>query len=85
MHEMGIVMQIIEIAVGAIPEDDPNVQVERVNLKVGKLSAVVPDSLRFCFEIAIKDTPLSGATLTVRAMCRQRTSIPQSIGTSFMT
>ena len=36
-----------------------------MNLKVGKLSAVVPDSLRFCFEIATQETPLSGAALHI--------------------
>ena len=73
---MGIAMQIIEIATASIPDDIENVRVERVNLKVGKLSAVVPDSLRFCFEIAAKDTPLSGAELhideiPVIAVCRE--------------
>ena len=58
-------MQIIEIATSAIPVDATNVRVERVNLKIGKLSAVVPASLRFCFDIAIKDTPLSGAELVI--------------------
>jgi hydrogenase nickel incorporation protein HypA/HybF len=40
-------------------------RVERVNLKIGRLAAVVPDSLRFCFEIAVKDTPLGGAELHI--------------------
>jgi len=76
MHEMGIAMQIIEIATASIPDDMENVRVERVNLKVGKLAAVVPESLRFCFEIAAKDTPLSGAVLhideiPVVAVCRE--------------
>ena len=61
MHEMGIAMQVVEIAVASIPAGMEDVKVERVNLKVGKLSAVVPDSLRFCFEIVAKDTPLSDA------------------------
>ena len=42
-----------------------NVRVEKVNLKVGKLAAVVPDSLRFCFEIAAKETPLGDAVLNI--------------------
>jgi hydrogenase nickel incorporation protein HypA/HybF len=76
MHEMGIALQIIEIASASIPRSDVPVQVERVNLKVGKLSAIVPDSLRFCFEIAAKDSPLSGAVLhieeiPVRARCKE--------------
>jgi hydrogenase nickel incorporation protein HypA/HybF len=65
MHEMGIAMQIVKIATEAIPEDAGNHPVVRVNLKVGKMTAVVPDSLRFCFEIVTKDTPLSGATLVI--------------------
>ena len=76
MHEMGIAMQIVEIATASIPGDMANASVARVNLKVGKLAAVVPESLRFCFEIVSKDTPLSGAQLVieeipVRARCNQ--------------
>ena len=65
MHEMGIAMQIIEIASASIPQDVAEVRVERVNLKIGKLAAVVPESLRFCFEIASRDTPLAGANLHI--------------------
>lgn len=57
MHEMGIALQIVEIATASIPSNSGNVQVARVNLKIGKLAAVVPDSLRFCFDVAVKDTP----------------------------
>ena len=65
MHEMGVAMQIIEIAAASLPEDMRHARVERVNLKVGKLSAIVTDSLRFCFEIAAKETPLNGAELSI--------------------
>ena len=65
MHEMGVAMQIIEIATASIPADLTGARVERVNLKVGKLSAIVSDSLRFCFEIAAKDTPLEKAELNI--------------------
>jgi hydrogenase nickel incorporation protein HypA/HybF len=51
MHEMGIALQIIDIATASIPPDMRSARVERVNLKVGKLAAVVADSLRFCFDI----------------------------------
>ena len=66
MHEMGIAMQIVEIATSSIPDDIENAQVEKVNLKIGKLAAVVPDSLRFCFDIVVKDTPLKGAKLVIK-------------------
>jgi hydrogenase nickel incorporation protein HypA/HybF len=65
MHEMGIALEIIDIARASIPADMPDATVARVNLKVGKLSAVVPESLRFCFGVAAKDTPLSGADLHI--------------------
>ena len=65
MHEMGIAMQIIEIATASIPPNAGNVQVEKINIKIGKLAAVVPDSLRFCFDIAIQGTPLDGAQLVI--------------------
>lgn len=65
MHEMGVAIQIIEIASASIPDDMVQCRVERVNLKVGKLSAIVADSLRFCFEVAIKDTALEGAELVI--------------------
>jgi hydrogenase nickel incorporation protein HypA/HybF len=65
MHEMGIALQIIDIATASIPPDMRSARVERVNLKIGKLSAVVPDSLRFCFGIASQDTPLAGAELAI--------------------
>jgi hydrogenase nickel incorporation protein HypA/HybF len=63
MHEMGIAMRIVEIAISAIPPDIEDARIERVNLKVGRLTAVVPESLRFCFSIASSDTPLAGASL----------------------
>jgi len=68
MHEMGIAKQIIDIATSSIPDGMEDIPVERVNLKVGKLSSVVPDSLRFCFEILSINTPLSGADLNIEVV-----------------
>ena len=65
MHEMGIALQIVEIATASLPADLGQARVTRVNLKIGKLAAVVPDSLRFCFDVAVKETPLAGADLTI--------------------
>jgi hydrogenase nickel incorporation protein HypA/HybF len=44
-------------------------------LEVGKLSAVVPDAFRFCFELCAEGTPAQGAELEIvelagRAHCR---------------
>ena len=65
MHEMGIALQIIEIATASLPADLGEARVAAVNLKIGKLAAVVPESLRFCFDVAIKDTLLAGAKLVI--------------------
>ena len=65
MHEMGIALQIIEIATASIPPNLAKVRIEKVNLKIGKLAAVVPESLRFCFDVAVKETPLEGAKLAI--------------------
>lgn len=75
MHEMGIALQLIDIAIAAIPAEMRNVKVEVLNIRVGKLTAVVPGSLRFCFDIASQDTCLAGARLNIEevpieARCR---------------
>ena len=50
-------------------------KVTRVTLEVGKLAAVLPDSLHFCFDTCTKDTAVEGAELEIiekagRAQCR---------------
>ena len=65
MHEMGIAMQIVDIAVSALPEGLPDGSVGKVRLKIGKLAAVIPGSLRFCYDLIAKDTPLKGSSLDI--------------------
>lgn len=65
MHEMGIAEQLVKIALDSIPKEIVNPQVEKLNLKIGKLSAIVEHSLTFCFEIISKDTPLENARLDI--------------------
>ncbi|CAN2042074.1 Hydrogenase maturation factor HypA [Candidatus Magnetomoraceae bacterium gMMP-15] len=68
MHEMSIALQVLDIAISSIPNSMKDSQVEAVNLKVGKLTAIVPESLKFCFDIIAKDTPLNGAELRIKEM-----------------
>ena len=75
MHEMGIALQVIDIATAAIPPEMRGCRVEAVHLKIGKLSAVVVSSLNFCLEIATRETPLEQAAITIEevpvvARCR---------------
>ncbi|NUP09808.1 MAG: hydrogenase maturation nickel metallochaperone HypA [Polyangiaceae bacterium] len=70
MHELGLTMEIVEIAV----ERAQGRSVKKLRVEVGKLAAVVPDSLRFCFDLCAKGTVLEGAELVLdwvpgRARC----------------
>jgi hydrogenase nickel incorporation protein HypA/HybF len=65
LHEMGIALEIVEIAKASLPAEMKGVKVKKVNLKIGKLAAVVPASLRFSFEVVTKDTPFAGSRLYI--------------------
>ncbi len=65
MHEMGIAQELVRIALEALPADLKDPKVESLNLRIGRLSSVVPYSLTFCFEIITKDTPLENARLNI--------------------
>ncbi|WP_462271058.1 hydrogenase maturation nickel metallochaperone HypA/HybF [Desulfobacter sp.] len=65
MHEMGIAQQLVTIALDAIPDDIENPRVEKLNLRIGKLAAVVEHSLSFCLAVITRDTPLEGVELII--------------------
>ena len=74
MHEMGIASQIVRIALEHLPPDE-ELRVRALKLRIGKLTAIVPQSLRFCLEIITRETRLAGAEVVieevpVRAVCR---------------
>ena len=65
MHEMSIARSILDI----VQEEVARNEVEHlavINIAVGKLSAVVPQQLAFCFSMITVDTNLAGATLNIR-------------------
>ena len=71
MHEMSLTQDLVSL----IAEHCSGRQVTRVVLEVGKLSAVVPDAFRFCFELCAEGTPAEGAELEIvelagQARCR---------------
>ena len=61
MHELAIVEQVIEI----VSANCGGAKVKRVALQIGKLSAVLPDAVRFAFELASEGTLLEGAVLEI--------------------
>ena len=68
MHEMGVAMQMVEIALSSIPPSINNPRVKKINLKIGELAAIVEDSFKFCFEIITQDTPLKNAELIIESV-----------------
>ena len=65
MHEMGIVQSIMEI----LEQQAAMYQVKkivRINLEFGALTAVMPDAVRFAFDILSKDTVADGAELDIK-------------------
>jgi hydrogenase nickel incorporation protein HypA/HybF len=71
MHELGIAQQLVEIAA----ESSGGARIVRVVIEVGKLAAVLPDALQFCFQAASAGTPAEGAKLEIVevpgvALCR---------------
>jgi hydrogenase nickel incorporation protein HypA/HybF len=71
MHELGIAQEIVSIVV----EHARGARVTRVVLEIGKHALLLPDSLRFCFDLCAEDTVAQGAELQIRevpgtARCR---------------
>ena len=61
MHELALTMEIVDVAVARADGR----RVRRVRIAVGKLAAVVPDAMRFCFDVCAKDTVIEGAELEI--------------------
>lgn len=67
MHEMSITEDILRI----IREEMKKESLKRlisVKLRLGELTAIDPDALRFCFDASIKKTELEGAVLDIEGV-----------------
>ncbi len=70
MHELSITRSVV----AAVAERAAGLRVMRVRLEIGRLSAIMPDAVRFCFDVCSRGTPLEGAELEIveiagRARC----------------
>src|SRR5215471_11093238 len=61
MHELALTHSIVEMVI----EHARGRRVRRVTLEVGRLTCVMPNALRFCFDVATLGTALEGATLDI--------------------
>ena len=64
MHELSITRNIVAI----VSEAAAGRRVTCVRLEIGKLSAVIPDAVRFCFDVCTLGTVLEGAQLEIDAI-----------------
>lgn len=84
MHELGITENIVAIATSHAN----GAKVRRVTLTIGQLSAVMPEAIRFCFDVCAQGSPLEGAVLDILeppglARCRdcgQQMALDQPFG-----
>ena len=77
MHELAITQSVVD----TVADRAAGRPVRSVRLRVGALTAVVPEAMRFCFDLLVEGTPAEGARLDIEqppgeAHCR-------SCGTDF--
>ena len=61
MHELAVIQAVVD----QVAERLGDQRITAIHLSVGRLSGVVPDALRFCFELTTSGTSMDGAELTI--------------------
>ena len=64
MHELSIAMSLVELATEEAERRGAS-RVNALHLRIGPLSGVVGDALRFSFEMAAEGTEIAGAALVI--------------------
>lgn len=85
MHELAIVNGILE----AVTERSGGGRILRIVVEIGELTAILPDALQFCFDIAAQGTAAEGATLDIQKIeglgrclrCRREVPVHLPYGT----
>jgi len=68
MHEMVVAENIIKIVRQKLAELDQKGKVKKIHLKIGKLTCVEPEALRFSFDVISRETPLEKASLFIQSV-----------------
>ncbi|HEX6838210.1 MAG TPA: hydrogenase maturation nickel metallochaperone HypA [Polyangia bacterium] len=71
MHELALTESVVRMVRERLGE----ARVVRVRVEVGRRMAVLPDAMRFCFDVCTRGTPLDGAVIEIdevaaRGRCR---------------
>jgi hydrogenase nickel incorporation protein HypA/HybF len=64
MHEMGIASSVLE-AVHKELRLYPGQRATKVGLRIGEFAGVDAESLRFCFDVLVRDSPLDPLALDI--------------------
>jgi hydrogenase nickel incorporation protein HypA/HybF len=67
MHEVAIMEEAVRLAADAA-QAAGKPRILTLRLRVGTLSGVVPDALRFAFDVVGRNTPAEGATLEIESV-----------------
>ena len=62
---MSLAMNVMERVDRCLADFGPGARVARITLDVGRLRAVVPEALRFSFQVVSQDTAAEGARLVI--------------------
>jgi hydrogenase nickel incorporation protein HypA/HybF len=66
MHELGITQTIVAIASEYVASEfAAGTPVRSVTVEIGQLTAILPEAIRFCFEVCCQGTALEGASLNM--------------------
>lgn len=64
MHELSIAQEILDIVKNQLPPETK--KLKTIRMKVGKLSGILVESLKFCFEAIVTETEFSSVTLDIQ-------------------
>lgn len=64
MHELSVAQELVALVEAQLSGGAP-VKVTNVRLRIGPLSGVVPQALRFAYDAAVTGTSLAGSTLQI--------------------
>ena len=67
MHEVSIMTEAVRMAVDTAQSAGAS-RVLKLRLRIGTLSGVVPDAMRFAFDVVCQGTMAAGATLEIEAV-----------------
>jgi len=79
VHELSITQSVVDAVTGRMGD----ARICRVRLEIGKLSGLVPDAVRFCFEMVATGPTCEGALVEIDEPCGHARC--RTCGTAFDT